>query len=95
MLRTLLLSLAILAAPPVQAASLVASYVVERGDAARVKDAPGAVGGGSAVDVVFGMGRSAAQGFIAAAGRTADGVTVARGPRTRAQLCPEAIVRLP
>ena len=96
MLRTSLISVAILAAPPAPAAGLVASYVVERGDAPRVKDASGAAGGdAAAVEVVFGMGRSASQGFVAAAGHAEGGAMVSRGPRTAGGLCPEQAVRLP
>ena len=96
MLRTSLISLAILAAPPTQAASLVASYVVERGDAARVKAAPGSAEARTAIDIVFGMGPAAAQGFVAASGRAGNGVMISRGPRTgAAALCAEPGVRLP
>ena len=96
MLRTSMISVAILAALPAQAAGLAASYVVERGDAARVKDASGAAGVNvAAVEVVFGMGRSASQGFVAAAGHAESGVMVSRGPRTGTGLCPEQAVRLP
>jgi hypothetical protein len=98
MLRTLLISAALLATPPARAESPVASDVVERADARRVKAAPGAAAAGAAgaeVDLVFGMGRAAARGFVAAAGGSGDGVIVARGPRTRAALCPGPTLSLP
>ena len=94
--RSSLIPLALLAALPAEATSLVSSRVVERGDTARVTETAGtAADEAGVVDVVFGMGRSASRGFVAAAGGADSGVTVARGPRPEAAFCPPAEVRLP
>ena len=91
MLRTTLVSALILTALPAWATGPVASRVAEE----RVKLTPGAAAEAT-VDVVFGMGRAASQGFVAAAGRRdgASRVTVSRGPGP-AGLCPAPRVRLP
>ena len=94
--RLSLIPLALLAALPAQATSLVSSRVVERGDAARVTEIVGTAENAAAVvDVVFGIGRSASRGFVAASGGADSGVTVSRGPRPEAAFCPPAEVRLP
>lgn len=81
---------------PVQAADLVSSRLVERGDAERVKDAAGAPAAEpTAVDVVFGMGSAASRGFTPAAGGSEAAVSVARGPRPPLGTCPAEEVRLP
>jgi hypothetical protein len=95
MLRALLIALALPATSAAQAATLVGGYVVERGDGSRVKHAPGAPAGAASVDIVFGIGRASARGFVAAAGRAGDAVTVARGPRTAPAFCPKPAVSLP
>ncbi|HET9068941.1 MAG TPA: hypothetical protein VFN28_09870, partial [Amaricoccus sp.] len=95
MLRTTLVSALILTALPAWATVPVATRVVERGDGERVKLAPGAAAAtGTTVEIVFGMGRAASAGFVAAAGRRdgASRVTVSRGPGP-AGLCPAPRVR--
>jgi hypothetical protein len=96
MLRTTLVSALILTALPAWATVPVASRVVERGDGGRVKLAPGAATAGTTVEIVFGMGRAASHGFVAAAGRRdgASRVTVSRGPGPAGR-CPAPRIRLP
>ncbi len=69
---------------PSHAAGLVSSYVVERGESGRVKEVPGSVLAADAatlVDIRFGMGRAASEGFVAASGRAGSEVRVSRGAR--------------